>query len=120
MDQVEAAFNLPAAAVEDRLEDHQRPKLADHGDCVFVVINAVRHDQTTCQVDMGELDFFLGASYAITVTGSDSETIAGTRIRLDEHPSVRRHQPARTREGGVVFEATVAELGAEGPLVALA
>jgi magnesium transporter len=37
---------------------------------------------------MGEIDVFLGASYAITVVRSDRETIAGARIRLEEHPSV--------------------------------
>ena len=90
MQRVAAAFNLPASAVEDRLEDHQRPKLEDYGDCVLVVVKAVRYDQATSRVDMGEIDVFLGASYAITVARSDSETIAGARCQTRTAP-VRWH-----------------------------
>jgi magnesium transporter len=88
MEQVAAAFNLPASVIEDGLEGHQRPKLEDCGDFVFVVLKSVRYDQATSRVDMGEIDVFLGASYVITVARSDSETIAGVRTRLDEHPSI--------------------------------
>jgi magnesium transporter len=88
MEQVAAAFDLPASAVEDGREGHQRPKVEDYGDCVFVVVKSVSYDQATSRVDMGEIDIFLGDSYVIAVVRSDSETIGGARIRLAEHPSV--------------------------------
>jgi magnesium transporter len=88
MEQVAAAFSLPASAVDDGLEGHQRPKLEDWGECVLVVLKSVRYDQGTSRVDMGEIDVFLDASFVIIVARSDSETIAGARIRLDEHPSI--------------------------------
>jgi magnesium transporter len=88
MERVAAAFNLPASAVDDGLEGHQRPKLEDYGECVFVVVKSVRYEQATSRVDMGEIDVFLGASYVITIVRSDTETFGGAQTRLDEHPSV--------------------------------
>ena len=88
MEQVRAAFDLPASAVEDGLESHQRPRLEDYGDCVLAVVKSVHYDQATSRVDMGEIDVFIGASYAITVARSDSETNVGAHKRLDDHPAI--------------------------------
>jgi magnesium transporter len=82
------AFDLPPLAVEDGLEGHQRPKLEDYGDCLFVVVKSVRYDEAAGQVVIGELDVFIGATYAIVIARSALDIIRGTRIRLDEHPHV--------------------------------
>ena len=83
-----ARFDLPPLAVEDGLEGHQRPKLEDHGDCLFVVMKSVRYDEATMQMDIGELDAFIGPTYAIVVARSALEMIHGMRYRLDRHPQV--------------------------------
>jgi magnesium transporter len=81
-------FDLPPLAVEDGFEGHQRPKLEDYGDCLFVVVKSVRYDEATMQMDIGELDVFIGATYAIVIARSALDIIHGTRNRLDEHPHV--------------------------------
>jgi magnesium transporter len=81
-------FNLPSLAVEDGLEGHQRPKLEDYGDCLFVVVKSVHYDAATMQMEIGELDVFLGFTYAIVVARSALETIHAMRARLDEHPQI--------------------------------
>ncbi len=81
-------FDLPPLAVEDGLEGHQRPKLEDHGDCLFVVVKSVHYDEATMQMGIGELDIFLGSTYAIVVARSALEIIHVMRARLDEHPQV--------------------------------
>ncbi|HEX2370599.1 MAG TPA: CorA family divalent cation transporter [Acidimicrobiia bacterium] len=83
-----ATFDLPPLAVEDGLEGHQRPKLEDHGDCLFVVVKSVDYDEATMHIDIGELDIFLGSTYAIVVARSASEIIHAMRARLDEHSQV--------------------------------
>ena len=83
-----ATFSLPPLAVEDGLEGHQRPKLEDYGDCLFVVVKSVHYDEATMQMYIGELDVFVGSTYVIVAARSASEIIHGTRNRLDEHPHV--------------------------------
>jgi magnesium transporter len=83
-----ASFDLPALAVEDALEGHQRPKLEEYGECVFVVVKTVRYDQATTQFDIGELDVFLGSRYAVVVGRAATDVLARARERLDEHPGV--------------------------------
>jgi magnesium transporter len=88
LNELALAFDLPPLAVEDGLEGHQRPKLEDYGDCLFVVVKSVRYDEAAGQVVIGELDVFIGATYAIVIDRSALDIIHGTRIRLDEHPHV--------------------------------
>lgn len=88
LNELGASFGLPALAVEDALEGHQRPKLEAYGECVFVVVKTVRYDQATRQFDIGELDAFLGSRYAIVVSRAATDVLAGARQRLDEHPGV--------------------------------
>jgi magnesium transporter len=82
------AFDLPPLAVADALEGHQRPKLEDHGDCLFVVVKSVHYDEDTMQLAIGELATFIGSTYAIVIARSALEIIHGTRSRLDEHGHV--------------------------------
>jgi magnesium transporter len=88
LEELARTFDLPPLAVEDGLEGHQRPKLEDYGDCLFVVVKTVRYDEAAMQMDTGELDVFLGPTYAIVVARSASEIIHATRARLDKHSQV--------------------------------
>jgi magnesium transporter len=88
LNELGASFDLPALAVEDAREGHQRPKLEEYGECVFVVVKTVRYDQATTQFDIAELDVFIGSRYAIVVGRAATDVLAGARQRLDEHPGV--------------------------------
>ena len=88
LNELGASFDLPALAVEDALEGHQRPKLEEYGECVFVVVKTLRYDQATTQFDIGELDVFIGSRYAIVVGRAATDVLAGARQRLDAHPGV--------------------------------
>lgn len=93
LNELGASFALPALAVEDALEGHQRPKLEEYGECVFVVVKTVGYDPATTQFDIGELDIFLGSRYAIVVGRAATDVLAGARERLDEHPRVANLGP---------------------------
>jgi magnesium transporter len=88
LQELAVTFDLPPLAVEDGLEGHQRPKLEDYGHCLFVVVKSVQYDEATMQMGLGELDVFLGSTYAIVIARSAPEIIAAMRARLDEHPQV--------------------------------
>ena len=83
-----AAFDLPSLAIEDALEGHQRPKLEEYDDCVFVVMKTVRYDPAEAQMTVGELAVFLGPRSAIVVSRAATDALGGARLRLDEHPAV--------------------------------
>ena len=93
LEQMRKAFDLPALAVEDAQEGHQRPKLEQYGDDSFLVVKTVTQDEGQLAVEFGELDIFLGERHAV-VTGWRAPTaLAAARERLDAHPDTARLGP---------------------------
>ncbi|TRW44117.1 magnesium and cobalt transport protein CorA [Georgenia yuyongxinii] len=88
LDELSGCFDLPALAVKDALDGHQRPKLEQYGGCVLLVTKTALYDETTGQLDIDELDIFVGARYAIAVSRSAPDAFDGIRRRFDEHPAV--------------------------------
>ena len=69
-------FGLHALAVEDARHGHQRPKIEEYGDLLFVVVNTV--DVVGDELKIGEVDIFVGRNYVLSVRqhsehGSDGE-----------------------------------------------
>ena len=93
LDELGASFQLPALAVDDARAGHQRPKLQGYGESAFLVVKTVRHGEAQTQIEIGELDIFLGARYAIAISRSNAGPLAGARQRLDEHPEVAKLGP---------------------------
>jgi magnesium transporter len=93
LDDVASCFGLPTLAVEDAHEGHQRPKLEQYGDDLFWVVKTARYDVGREQVDMGELNIFVGAQHAIVVSRHSEDTLEGARGRLDRHPELAKAGP---------------------------
>jgi magnesium transporter len=93
LDELGTSFDLPGRAVEEARVGHQRPKLEDYGESAFLVVKTVRYDEAQAQIEIGELDIFLGARYAIAVSQSSAGPLIGARKRLDEHPEVAKLGP---------------------------
>jgi magnesium transporter len=93
MEQMRTAFDLPALAVEDAQEGHQRPKLEQYGDDCFLVVKTVRYDADQRAVEFGELDIFLGKGYAVVTGWRAPAALAAARKRLDAHPDTARTGP---------------------------
>ncbi len=88
MEQLRVSFELPALAVEDAQARHERPKLDQHGEDVFVLVRTVRYDETRRAVDFGEIDLFLGAHHAILLGRATSIGPGSARARLDARPDL--------------------------------
>jgi magnesium transporter len=88
MAEVAARFDLPPLAVEDAHELHQRPKLEDYGEDWFLVLKAARYDDAREEVDFGEIQIFLGPSYAVVVRQGDADDLRGARKRLEDNPGL--------------------------------
>jgi magnesium transporter len=88
---IQHEFGLHDLAVEDALRAHQRPKLEEYGDSLFVVLRtAVQHDG---KIDFGETHIFLGSRYVVTVRHGASVSYAEVRGRCECTPRLLAKGP---------------------------
>jgi magnesium transporter len=80
---VAAEFSLHALAVEDALKAHQRPKVEEYADSLFVVLKTVRYDEPTQQIELGDLMAFVGDSFIVTVRHGQGRALSNLRKRLE-------------------------------------
>ncbi|MBM3780072.1 MAG: magnesium/cobalt transporter CorA [Acidobacteria bacterium] len=89
---LEDEFDLPELAVEDARHGHQRPKLEEYGQALFVVLHVVErsHDEVT----HGEIAIFVGPTYIVSVRRDTEAGFADVRRRCELEPELLRHGPA--------------------------
>jgi len=76
-------FGLHPLAVEDAVKAHQRPKVEEFEDSVFVVLKTVRYDEPTQQIELGDVMLFLGDSFVVTVRHGPARALTDVRRRLE-------------------------------------
>jgi magnesium transporter len=93
IDAVAHEFGLHELAVEDTVNQHQRPKLERYGETTFVVLRPARYVDPVEVIKLGELHLFLGPEFAITVRHADEPDLAVVRKCLEEDPELLAHGP---------------------------
>ena len=93
IDSVAREFALHPLAVEDTVNQHQRPKLERYGDTTFVVLRPARYVDPVEVITLGELHLFLGPEFAITVRHADEPDLAEVRKSLEDDPELLAHGP---------------------------
>jgi magnesium transporter len=83
LDKVAAEFSLHELAVEDALTTHQRPKVEEYADSLFVVLKTVRYDEEAQQIELGDVMLFVGDSFVVTVRHGKGRALADIRKRLE-------------------------------------
>lgn len=83
LDHVAAEFSLHQLAVEDAVKAHQRPKVEEFEDSLFVVVKTVRYDEPSQQIELGDVMLFLGDSFVVTVRHGQARALADIRRRLE-------------------------------------
>ena len=84
MTRVQQEFDLHELAVEDAQKAHQRPKIEEYGDTLFVVLHTVALNGDS--VDFGETHVFVGSRFVITVRHGASSGYAGVRQKTEATP----------------------------------
>lgn len=95
MDEVQQAFNLHPLAVEDAQNGHQRPKVEEYGDSLFVVLHlpdADAQDQRAA-MQVGELDVFVGRNYVVSVRNRSTHGFVEVRERCQREPELLKNGP---------------------------
>ncbi|MGR6997448.1 magnesium/cobalt transporter CorA [Yinghuangia aomiensis] len=90
---VTSEFGLHPLAVEDALHAHQRPKLEEYDDSVFMVLKTLHYIDETSSVETGELMIFIGDSFIVTVRHGAANPLTGVRKRLEKKQTVLQHGP---------------------------
>jgi len=92
---MQRAFGLHPLAVEDALAGHQRPKVEEYGDSLFVVMHLLELDGEGCQrhLNVGEVDVFAGPNYVLSVRRRSTQSLAAVRARCEREPALLEHGP---------------------------
>jgi magnesium transporter len=81
-------FDLHELAVEDARHGHQRPKIEEYGDSLFAVLHTI--DTADGQINVGEVDTFVGPNYLLTVRSHTEHGFANVRARCEREPHLLR------------------------------
>ena len=88
IDQMERQFRLHPLAVEDARHGHQRPKLEEYGDSLFVVLHTV--ELADGELVTGEVDVFVASNYVLSLRNRSQQGFADVRARCEREPALLR------------------------------
>jgi magnesium transporter len=92
-DAVAREFDLHELAVEDAVDAHQRPKLEQYGDTLFMVLKTVRYVEAEETIEGGEILLFVHQDFVVTVRHGQASALGDVRKRGDTRPDLLRHGP---------------------------
>jgi magnesium transporter len=89
LEEMREEFDLHELAVEDARHGHQRPKIEEYGNSLFVVLNTI--EVAGDDLRLGEVDVFVGRNYVLSVRQRTEQTLLGVRARAEREPELLRH-----------------------------
>ena len=87
--EMQEEFDLHPLAVEDARHGHQRPKIEEYGDQIFVVLHTV--EVAGDELHIGEVDIFAGANYVLSVRHRTERGFVDVRARAEREPELLKH-----------------------------
>jgi magnesium transporter len=90
IDEMAGEFGLHPLAVEDARKGHQRPKIEEYDECLFVVLHTVETetDAPDARVLVGEVDIFAGPNYVLSVRHRARKGFVDVRARVEREPEL--------------------------------
>jgi magnesium transporter len=89
LEQMREEFDLHPLAVEDARHGHQRPKIEEYGDQLFVVVNTV--ELAGDELKIGEMDIFVARNFVLSVRQRTERGFQEVRARAEREPELLRH-----------------------------
>src|SRR5439155_399226 len=84
---------LVTHCAEDAQLAHQRPKLEQYGDSIFVVLRPAILSSDEQQVELGETHIFVGPRYVVSIRHGATPSYAGVRTRCQSTPTLLAKGP---------------------------
>ena len=91
LEEMREEFGLHPLAVEDAQHGHQRPKIEEYGDSIFVVMQLV--EPVPGDLNVGEVDVFVGPNYVLSVRNRSQQGFLGVRERCEREPHLLKNGP---------------------------
>ena len=92
-DAVQSEFRLHSLAVEDAIKAHQRPKLEEYGDTLFMVLKPARYHDDREEVEFGEILIFMGPGFLITVRHGQTTELHDVREEVERDTELLKKGP---------------------------
>jgi magnesium transporter len=87
--EMQEEFDLHPLAVEDARHGHQRPKIEEYGDSLFVVMNTIEVEGDDLR--SGEVHVFAGPNYGLSVRHHTERGFQDVRARAEREPQLLKH-----------------------------
>jgi magnesium transporter len=92
LEAMQKEFGLHELAVEDAHHGHQRPKIEEYGQSLFMVVQMIENGGEDLSV--GEVGIFVGANYVLSVRHRAQQGFTEVRKRCETEPELLRHGSA--------------------------
>jgi magnesium transporter len=89
LDAMQEEFGLHELAVEDARNGHQRPKIEEYGESLFVVLHTV--ELAGAELKVGEIAIFVGRNYVLSIRNRTERGFAEVRERCEREPELLQH-----------------------------
>jgi magnesium transporter len=86
LDKMQEEFGLHDLAVEDAHHGHQRPKIEEYGDSLFVVMHTI--EVVNSEMKVGEVSIFVGFNFVLSVRNHSEQSLLGVRERCEREPEL--------------------------------
>jgi magnesium transporter len=87
--EMQEEFDLHELAVEDARHGHQRPKIEEYGDSLFVVLQTI--EVAGDELRAGEIDVFAGRNYVLSVRHHAERGFQDVRARAEREPELLKN-----------------------------
>jgi magnesium transporter len=82
LEAMQLEFGLHELAVEDARHGHQRPKIEEYGQSLFVVLHMI--EVVADELNVGEVNIFVGRNYVLSVRSRAQRGFIDVRARCEE------------------------------------
>lgn len=94
LDSVARNFDLHKLSVKDAAKTHQRPKLQQFGENLFLVLKSAHYLEKPEVVKFGEIHVFLGANFILVVRHGAAPSLNNLREEMQKDPDLLRRGPS--------------------------
>jgi magnesium transporter len=89
LERMQREFGLHELAVEDARHGHQRPKIEEYGESLFVVLHMIEFAGD--ELVVGETEIFVGHNYILSVRRQAERGFVDVRQRCEREPELMKH-----------------------------
>lgn len=88
LEKMQEEFGLHNLAIEDARHGHQRPKVEEYGDTLFIAMHLI--EQVDAELVVGEVHVFAGRNFILSIRNRSRQHFLGVRERCEREPELMK------------------------------